>query len=105
MYSIVLVFLASGATIACCLFSFGDDVTRGVKAAAYAWLVSAGLGWLRVTIGLMEEAYGDKAPWLFEMSKVYKDKLSPALRVLRWGRSITRGGADPRYAEELTFGS
>lgn len=77
MYSIVLVFLASGATISCCLFSFGDDVTRGIKAAAYAWLVSAGLGWLRVTIGLMEEAYGDKAPWLFEMSKVYKDKLSP----------------------------
>lgn len=68
----VLVCLAIGSTIACCLFSYnggssitsgsGDGTSGGVtsamKAAAYFWLLSALLAWWRVTVYLVEEAFG-----------------------------------------------
>ncbi|KAK8043600.1 GPR1/FUN34/yaaH family-domain-containing protein [Apiospora rasikravindrae] len=62
--------LATGSTIACCLFAYnggtgsasGDGlhggVTRGIKAAAYFWMFSALMAWWRVTVFLVEEAYG-----------------------------------------------
>ncbi|KAI0592754.1 GPR1/FUN34/yaaH family-domain-containing protein [Biscogniauxia sp. FL1348] len=62
--------LAVGSTIACCLFArnggigsaSGDGleggVTRGIKAASYFWMLSALLAWWRVTVYLVEEAYG-----------------------------------------------
>ncbi|KAI4599274.1 hypothetical protein KJ359_002233 [Pestalotiopsis sp. 9143b] len=64
--------LAVGSTIACCLFAYnggtsaasgsGDGlaggVTRGIKAASYFWMFSALCAWWRVTVYLVEEAYG-----------------------------------------------
>ncbi|KAK6820957.1 GPR1/FUN34/yaaH family-domain-containing protein [Apiospora arundinis] len=62
--------LAIGSTIACCLFAYnggrgsasGDGlhggVTRGIKAASYFWMFSALMAWWRVTVYLVEEAYG-----------------------------------------------
>lgn len=64
--------LAIGSTIACCLFAYnggssetsgsGDGevggVTMGIKAASYFWMLSALLAWWRVTVYLVEEAYG-----------------------------------------------
>ena len=52
--------LAIGSTIACCLFSpDGDYGTKaGIKAAAYFWMLAALLAWWRVTVYLIEEAYG-----------------------------------------------
>lgn len=55
---LVLFFLACGSTIACCLFSYGHGVERGMKAAAYFWIVSAIVAWWRVTVYLLEEAFG-----------------------------------------------
>lgn len=70
IYAAVLFFLACGAAIACCEYAWGEGVVRGMKAAAYFWLVSAALAWLRVTLALFEEGFGDKAPWFFRSSKV-----------------------------------
>jgi hypothetical protein len=64
--------LAIGSTIACCLFSYnggtsttsgsGDGetggVTMGIKAASYFWMLSSLLAWWRVTVYLVEEAFG-----------------------------------------------
>ena len=64
--------LAIGSTIACCLFAYnggtsetsgsGDGevggVTMGIKAASYFWMFSALCAWWRVTVYLVEEAYG-----------------------------------------------
>jgi hypothetical protein len=50
--------LAIGSTIACCLFSYGSGVERGIKAAAYFWMLAALLAWWRVTVYLIEEAFG-----------------------------------------------
>jgi succinate-acetate transporter protein len=64
--------LAIGSTIACCLFSYnggtstssgsGDGesggVTMSIKAASYFWMLSSLLAWWRVTVYLVEEAYG-----------------------------------------------
>lgn len=64
--------LAIGSTIACCLFAYnggssttsgsGDGeyggVTKGIKAASYLWMFSALCAWWRVTVYLIEEAYG-----------------------------------------------
>lgn len=41
-----------------------------MRVAAYFWLVSAGLGWVRSSLALFEEAFGDRAPWLFQSSVV-----------------------------------
>ncbi|EPS26268.1 hypothetical protein PDE_01204 [Penicillium oxalicum 114-2] len=54
----VLVFLAIGTTIACCLFAYGSGVGTGMKAAAYFWTISSILAWWRVTVYLIEEAFG-----------------------------------------------
>lgn len=67
--------LAIGSTIACCLFGYnggastegsGDGleggVTMGIKAAAYFWMFSSLCAWWRVTVYLMEEAYGADHP-------------------------------------------
>ncbi|KAL4810822.1 GPR1/FUN34/yaaH family-domain-containing protein [Aspergillus unguis] len=59
--TLVLVFLATGSTIACCLFATTSHVGTGIKAAAYFWIFSAILAWWRVTVYLMEEAYGTHA--------------------------------------------
>ena len=73
--SICLFSLAIGSTIACCMFAFngrpvttadtsasGDSltggVTMGMKAASYFWMLSALCAWWRVTVYLVEEAYG-----------------------------------------------
>jgi hypothetical protein len=73
--SICLFSLAIGSTIACCLFAYnggsataaegspsGDGlsggVTMGIKAASYFWMLSALMAWWRVTVYLVEEAYG-----------------------------------------------
>ncbi|POY70950.1 hypothetical protein BMF94_6038 [Rhodotorula taiwanensis] len=53
--------LAIGSTIACCLFAYGDAVERGIKAAAYFWMLSSLLAWWRVTNYLIEEGYGPKS--------------------------------------------
>ncbi|KAI1484879.1 hypothetical protein F5X96DRAFT_683263 [Biscogniauxia mediterranea] len=62
--------LAIGSTIACCLFAYnggtgpapGDGleggVAKGTKAASYFWVLSTLLAWWRVTVYLVEEAYG-----------------------------------------------
>ncbi|KAL4993154.1 GPR1/FUN34/yaaH family-domain-containing protein [Aspergillus recurvatus] len=54
----VLTCLAIGSTIACCLFAYGTGVGTGMKAAAYFWIISSILAWWRVTVYLIEEAYG-----------------------------------------------
>ncbi|KAL4960347.1 GPR1/FUN34/yaaH family-domain-containing protein [Aspergillus stella-maris] len=54
----VLTTLAIGTTIACCLFAYGSGVRMGMKAAAYFWIISAILAWWRVTVYLVEEAFG-----------------------------------------------
>ncbi|KAI9375940.1 GPR1/FUN34/yaaH family-domain-containing protein [Aspergillus egyptiacus] len=54
----VLTTLAIGTTIACCLFAYGSGVGTGMKAAAYFWIISAILAWWRVTVYLVEEAFG-----------------------------------------------
>lgn len=64
--------LAIGSTIACCLFGYnggtsdtsgsGDgesgSVTMAIKAASYFWMFSSLCAWWRVTVYLVEEAYG-----------------------------------------------
>ena len=62
---ICLFSLAVGTTLACGLFGYNnsDDGTSGgvtvtIKAAAYFWLLSALSAWWRVTVYLIEEAYG-----------------------------------------------
>lgn len=76
----MLVFLASGATIACCLFAYGQQgVERGMKAAAYFWIVSSILGWWRVTAYLLEEAYGDKAVKFWPIFRTPTEKKRPLL--------------------------
>lgn len=70
VYAAVLFFLATGSGIACCLYAFGVGVTRGMRIAAYFWLVSAAIAWARSSLALFEEAFGDKAPWLFQSSIV-----------------------------------
>lgn len=67
--------LAIGSTIACCMFAYngapssaadtsasGDSlsggVSTGMKAASYFWIFAALCAWWRVTVYLVEEAYG-----------------------------------------------
>lgn len=55
----MLTSLAIGSTIACCLFGRNDaGVNVGIKVAAYFWILSSLLAWWRVTVYLVEEAYG-----------------------------------------------
>jgi len=58
----VLTTLAIGSTIACSLFAFSEPaVSHAIKAAAYFFIISAILAWWRVTVYLIEEAYGPKS--------------------------------------------
>lgn len=50
--------LAIGCTIACGLFAYGEGVRSVIKAAAYFWMFSSLCAWWRVTVYLIEEAYG-----------------------------------------------
>jgi len=54
---LVLSFLATGSTIACCLFVYGTSVHMGME-AAYFWIFGAILVWWRVTVCLIERVYG-----------------------------------------------
>lgn len=54
----VVASLAIGTTIACSLFSYGGGPNVGITVAAYFWMLSALLAWYRVTVYLVEEAYG-----------------------------------------------
>lgn len=68
--------LAIGSTIACALFAYnggtstmsgsGDGlhggVTMAIKAASYFWMFSSLCAWWRVTVYLIEEAYGANHP-------------------------------------------
>jgi hypothetical protein len=54
----VLTTLAIGSTLACCMFAYGSGVRAGMKAAAYFWTISSILAWWRVTVYLVEEAFG-----------------------------------------------
>lgn len=73
--SVCLFALAIGSTIACCMFAYngmpytmsdssasGDSlmggVAKGMKTANYFWMLSALCAWWRVTVYLVEEAYG-----------------------------------------------
>jgi len=61
--SICLFSLAIGSTIATCLFAFNKTgVHSGIKAAAYFWMLSALMAWWRVTVYLIEEAFGPDHP-------------------------------------------
>ncbi|KAF2100253.1 hypothetical protein NA57DRAFT_73863 [Rhizodiscina lignyota] len=67
--------LSIGCTIACCLLAYngganpasgsGDgltgSVTNGIKAASYFWMLSSLCAWWRVTVYLVEEAYGSNS--------------------------------------------
>lgn len=60
----LLVCLATGSTIACCLYAYNgeDGVKHGIKAAAYFWMLSAALAWWRATVYMVEEAFGPTHP-------------------------------------------
>lgn len=76
----MLTTLAIGSTIACCLFSYGSGVGTGLKVAAYFWIVSAILAWWRVTVYLMEEAYGESGiVRLFPVFRTPQEKRQPLL--------------------------
>ncbi|KAI1336706.1 GPR1/FUN34/yaaH family-domain-containing protein [Xylariaceae sp. FL0016] len=85
--------LAVGSTIACCLFAYnggtgsasGDGltggVTMGIKAASYFWMFSSLMAWWRVTVYLVEEAYGtDHAiTRFFPIGRTALEKRAPLL--------------------------
>lgn len=89
-----LVSLAIGSTIACALFSYNDGtvtssetgpdglnggVTRAIKAASYFWMFSALCAWWRVTVYLVEEAYGPSSPItkFFPIGRTPHEKRAP----------------------------
>lgn len=76
----VLFFLACGSTIACCLFAYGQQsVERGMKAAAYFWIVSAIIAWWRVTVYLLEEAFGPSIAKFAPIFRFPTEKKKPLL--------------------------
>lgn len=77
----ILFSLAIGSTIACCLFAYGHGVKDGMKAAAYFWLLAALLAWWRVTVYLIEEAYGPKSSVakFFPVFRTSLEKSSPLI--------------------------
>jgi hypothetical protein len=58
----VLTFLAIGTTIAFSLFAYGNGVDIAMHVASYFWMASALVAWWRVTIFLLDEAYGNSLP-------------------------------------------
>ncbi|KAI9876280.1 MAG: hypothetical protein M1830_006879 [Pleopsidium flavum] len=76
----VLTTLAIGSTIACCLFAYGSGVGTGMKVAAYFWIISAILAWWRVTVYLIEEAYGKQGiVKFFPVFRTPQEKRQPLL--------------------------
>ncbi|EKG17487.1 GPR1/FUN34/yaaH [Macrophomina phaseolina MS6] len=75
----LLACLATGSTIALCLFSYGGGVRAGMKAAAYFWIISSILAWWRVTVYLVEEAFGPKSKVasFFPVFRLPKEKSAP----------------------------
>jgi hypothetical protein len=78
--------LAIGSTIACCSFAYNNtenpeegDVTNGIKAASYFWMFSALCAWWRVTVYLVEEAYGpnSRITKIFPIARTPTEKLAP----------------------------
>ncbi|KAF2748043.1 hypothetical protein M011DRAFT_518766 [Sporormia fimetaria CBS 119925] len=78
--------LAIGSTIACCLFAYNNagnpeegGVTRGIKAASYFWMFSALCAWWRVTVYLVEEAYGPggRISRIFWIGRTKKERRAP----------------------------
>jgi hypothetical protein len=104
----VLVCLAIGSTIACCLFSYnggssstsgsGDSetgsVTSAMKAAAYFWLLSALLAWWRVTAYLVEEAFGPGhvVVRFFSVGRTPMEKRAPLVDPGLGEPGVMRGG-------------
>lgn len=81
-----LLALAIGSTIACCLFAYNGGynpetggVTKGIKAASYFWMFSALCAWWRVTVYLIEEAYGpqSKVTKFFPIGRTPMEKRAP----------------------------
>lgn len=72
---ICLFSLAIGSTIACCLFAYEPGTKAGIKAAAYFWMLSSLAAWWRVTVYLIEEAYGPNHPITVGVSKPGLDNL------------------------------
>lgn len=50
-----------------------------MKAAAYFWIISSILAWWRVTVYLMEEAYGKRITRYFPIFRTPRDKRQPLL--------------------------
>ncbi|GAB1316456.1 hypothetical protein MFIFM68171_06666 [Madurella fahalii] len=73
----VMTTLAIGSTIACCLFAYGPGVSTGMYVAAYFWIVSAILAWWRVTVYLVEEAYGQAFMRYFPVFRTSTEKRKP----------------------------
>ncbi len=74
--------LAVGSTVACCLFAFNPAGTRdGIKAAAYFWMFSALCAWWRVTVYMVEEAYGPDhfITRFFPIVRLPQEKRAPIL--------------------------
>lgn len=71
--------LAIGSTVACSLFAYGNGANVGIKVAAYFWILSAILAWWRVTVYLIEEAYGANHPFtkLFVIGRTPQEKRAP----------------------------
>lgn len=76
---ITLFSLAIGSTIACCLFAYGTGVKAGIKAAAYFWIISSLAAWWRVTVYMLEEAYGPNhvITKFFPIFRTPQEKKSP----------------------------
>lgn len=92
--------LAIGTTLACGLFGYndGDDpikggVTNTIKAAAYFWMLSALAAWWRVTVYLIEEAYGPHHPIskMFPILRTANEKKQPYVIPGIGEPGVTRG--------------
>jgi succinate-acetate transporter protein len=84
--------LAIGSTIACCLFAYGSGVEKGMKAAAYFWIISSILAWWRVTVYLIEEAYGQGTiPRFFPIFRTSIEKRKPLVTAGLGETGVKRG--------------
>lgn len=88
--------LAIGTTIACCLFHPGEDSPArkaGIKAAAYFWMLAALLAWWRVTVYLVEEAYGADSPItkFFPIFRTALEKHAPLVQAGLGEPGVKRG--------------
>ncbi|KAK8206544.1 hypothetical protein M8818_004377 [Zalaria obscura] len=94
----LLTCLAIGSTIACCLFAYGNGVNVGIKVAAYFWMASSLLAWWRVTVYLMEEAYGpSKVSKFFPVFRTSLEKGAPLI-VPGLGEPGVKRGMPGRFA-------